>query len=352
VVGKEITKIFYGKPHTKSYYVGCSTGGRQGWKSVQENPEDFDGVVAGSPAIGFTGLFSWSSSFYNITGPVGSPTYIPYTTWPLIRNDTLKQCDALDGAEDGILEDPDKCNYDPSGLLCKPNMTSGTCLTQPQVDAVKKMYKPLVNDEGKPIYPRLNPGTAYPAMMIGGSPFTMAQDWFRYVVYEDPSFNILNVKLSDYDAAAKQNAGDVHTFNGDLSRFKARGGRVLTYHGHDDSMISSGRSKEYYEHVKNTMKLTSAQLDEFYRYFPISGMDHCGGGLGAHDIGQRGAAESSTGPNLLNTIVRWVENGIAPETLLGKGRTVERKHCRYPRQNRLKKGAGSFSKAENWDCVM
>jgi feruloyl esterase len=273
----------------------------------------------------------------------------------------MKQCDALDGAVDGILEDPDKCNYDPSGLLCRPGSTPGnTCLSQPQVDAVKKLYKPLLNDEGKLIYPRLNPGTAYPAMMIGGAPFTMAQDWFRYVVYEDPKFDILKVKLSDYDAAGKQNAGDVHTWNGDLTKFKARGGKVLTYHGHGDSMISSGRSRDYYEYVKNTMKLAPAQLDDFYRYFPISGMDHCGGGTGAHNIGQnsgqsalggRGAANSSTNASLLNTIVRWVENGVAPDTLYGKGATVERKHCRYPRQNKFK-GVGSFAKAENWDCVL
>jgi feruloyl esterase len=291
-----------------------------------------------------------------MTGPVGSPTYIPYTTWPLILNDTMKQCDGLDGAVDGILEDPDKCNYDPSGLLCKAGATPGnTCLTQPQVDAVKKLYKPLVNDEGKLIYPRLNPGTPYPAMMIGGAPFTMAQDWFRYIVYEDPTFDILKVKLSDYDAAGKQNAGDVHTWNGDLSKFKARGGKVLTYHGHEDSMISSGRSRDYYEYVKNTMKLAPAQLDDFYRYFPISGMDHCGGGTGAHNIGQnaagRATGNSSTDANLLNTIVRWVENGIAPDTLNGKGTKVERKHCRYPRQNKFK-GLGNFAQAASWDCVL
>lgn len=110
VVGKQISQGFYGKTHDKSYYLGCSTGGRQGFKSAQDFPDDFDGIVAGAPAFSFNNLTSWSGHFYAITGPPGSPTFVSPALWSQVYADVMKQCDLLDGYADKVLEFPAQCN--------------------------------------------------------------------------------------------------------------------------------------------------------------------------------------------------------------------------------------------------
>jgi feruloyl esterase len=152
------------------------------------------------------------------------------------------------------------------------------------------------------------------------------------------------------------------SYNGDLSAFKNRGAKVLHYHGHEDQLISSANSARYYELVRATMKLEPAQIDSFYRYFQISGMAHCRGGPGANMIGQGINASHSLDPdsNVLTAIVRWVEEGIAPETIRGakvkedskaQGVQFQRNHCRYPKRNQYD-GKGDPKKAESWRCIV
>ncbi|CRK20608.1 hypothetical protein BN1723_000420, partial [Verticillium longisporum] len=261
VLGKQVTKAFYGKEHTKSYYLGCSTGGRQGFKEAQDFPEDFDGIVAGAPAFAFTNLTSWSGSFFTKTGPPGSPTFLTTEQWNAVWQNMLVQCDGLDGQVDGILEDPDLCQYRPEALICGAN-TTGPCLTGTQAQT--------------------------------------------------------------------------------------------------DPIISSDNSARYYNHVARTMGLTSAALDEFYRYFRISGLNHCAGGPGATFIGNRAVAVAGHEPerNVLSAIVRWVEEGVAPDHILGTayvngtktaGVNFERKHCKYPARNVYQSGDPKL--ADSWACV-
>ena len=187
VVGKQITKKYYGEAHKKSYYLGCSTGGRQGFKAVQSYPEDFDGVVAGAPALDFAYLTSWSATFYKIFGDPGSPTYIPAgALWSLIHAEILSQCDSIDGAIDGIVEDPMLCQFRPEALLCAPGIkNSTTCLTSAQVGAVKEAFADYYGIDGQLIYPRMQPGSEKVAQFIyyTAGPFPYSADWFRYVVY-------------------------------------------------------------------------------------------------------------------------------------------------------------------------
>src|ERR1700735_5570481 len=130
-VGQEITKTFYARPHTKSYYLGCSTGGRQGLKAAQEYANDFDGIVAGAPAISFISLQAWSAHFYNITGPPGSSTNVPESLWAGVLKEAMRQCDEKDGAKDNIIEDPASCKFDTTPILCRAG-ASNECLTPEQ----------------------------------------------------------------------------------------------------------------------------------------------------------------------------------------------------------------------------
>lgn len=364
MVGKQISKTFYGKPHKKSYYLGCSTGGRQGFKSAQAFPEDFDGIVAGAPAFAFNNLTSWSGHFYLLTGPANSSTFVTRAQWLTVHADVLKQCDALDGLVDGVIEDPLMCQYDPSGLTCPEGTTHSTsCLTPTQVKTVKAVYEPLLNRNGGLTYPRLQPGAEVVAasVLLNGIPFSYTTDWFRYAVYNDPSWDPTTQDLDDYDYAAQLNRFNIETFDGDLSGVKKRGAKVLHWHGGMDAIISSDNSPRYYEHVRATMGLSPSELDEFYRYFLVSGTGHCGGGDGAHAIGQGTGEVNSLHPteNVLMALVDWVENKKAPETLIGTkwvndtqslGVDFQRAHCKYPKRNQYK-GEGNPDVVESWACV-
>ncbi|KAK7045815.1 hypothetical protein VNI00_007224 [Paramarasmius palmivorus] len=321
VTGKQITKMFYGMPHQKSYYFGCSTGGRQGLKSVQDFPEDFDGVLAGAPAANFNALTSWSGHFLGITGPPGSETFISSDLWVgLIRESVLKQCDGIDGVEDGIIEDPDVCEYDPSVLLCGEGQTTG-CLTQAQVETVKGVYSPFVGSKGEVLFPRAQPGSESQGVInYAGVPFQYTSDWFRYVVY-NASFDPTKITLADYEYAIALNPFDIATWKGDISAFRDRNGKLLSYHGQIDGIITPKNSEAYYDHVLHTMSLDPSSLDDFYRLFRISGMAHCSGGVGAWSIGGQGSGATTTnldpGSNVLTALVKWVEEGVAPETVMG-----------------------------------
>jgi feruloyl esterase len=363
VTGKEVTKQFYGKTHDKSYYLGCSTGGRQGFKSAQDFPEDFDGIIAGAPAIAFSNLTSWSGHFYAITGPANSSTFVTLPQWVMVHGDVLKQCDKLDGYEDGIIEDPRICNYDPTGLTCAAGANGTNCLTPTQVETVKAVFAPLLNDAGDLVYPRFQPGPEIIGanILFNGQPFPYTADWYRYVLYNDPSWDPLTLGSDDYDYSARVNPFNIQTWEGDLSGIQKRGSKIIHWHGTADFIISSDNSPRYYEHVSSTMGLSPEELDDFYRYFSVSGTGHCSGGDGAHAIGQSTNEVSSLEPkeNVLMALVDWVENGNAPESLIGTkyvndtkslGIKFQRAHCKYPKRNQYT-GEGDPNAIDSWECV-
>jgi feruloyl esterase len=273
----------------------------------------------------------------------------------------MKQCDHLDGYVDGILEDPSLCHYDPSGLLCKTGGSTNTsCLTETQLNTVRQIHSPLLQKDGSVIYPRMHPGGGF-SSIYNGRPFAITGEWYRNVIYANKSWDSSKITLEDMAYASKLNPSNAETWNGDISAFKARGAKVIHYHGLMDPVISSDNSARYYQHVQDTMKLKPAQLDEFYRYFRISGMGHCGNGKGAWAVGQSAKAVSSTdsGANVVSAIIKWVEEGQAPESLLGtkfvgdaadKGVSFKRRHCRYPLRNKYK-GSGNAADPENWQCI-
>lgn len=360
VVGKQVTKSFYQRPYTKSYYLGCSSGGRQGLKEAQDFPDDFDGIVVGDPAINFNNLTSWSCHFLPLTGTEGSPTFVPLDMWPVIHEDILAQCDGIDGVLDGVIEVPELCNYVPDGLICAPGETTA-CLTSTQADTVRGIYSPLFGEDGSYSYPRMPPGTEgteAPAAYYAGTPFDES-DWFRYVVFNDSNWDPESLVPENYTTASNQNPFNVETWNGDLSPLQEKGVKLLHYHGSVDGIISSEVSPEYYEHVSRTMKLSAAELDDFYRFFRIAGMGHCSDGPGASFIGNTKRTLASLDPdeNVLMAMVRWVEQDIAPETITGTsyvngtkaaGVGFKRAHCRYPLNNVYQGGDANL--ASSWSC--
>lgn len=362
-VGKALTKKMYGQRHSKSYYLGCSLGGRQGIKSAEKFPDDFDGIVAGAPGLDFNSLISWRARFFTITGAINSADFISATSWRTwIHDEVLRQCDTIDGAKDGIIEDPALCNFDPSTLLCNSPSTTN-CLTGPQVEQLKTIFSPYRYPDGELIYPAMQPGSEVNAVekLYAGVPFAYSEDWFKYVVYNDPSWNASTFGFDDVRAAARLNPGNIRTYPTSLQGFKQRGGKLLTYHGQQDNQITSFNTARWYDDLKG--RKNTAAMDEWIRFFRISGMNHCSGGPGAWVLGQGGNAAAAgvafeRQKNVLSAVVDWVEGGVAPSYLEGTkfvndtvslGVDFTRRHCRYPLRNVLI--GGDYKKADNWKCV-
>ncbi|KAJ7469133.1 tannase and feruloyl esterase [Mycena latifolia] len=339
LIGKQIISHYYSTPVKKSYYLGCSTGGRQGTQAALKFPEDFDGIVAGAPATDFNHAFAWGLMLSRYVGaPVDPaappPQFLPPALWSVVSAEILRQCDALDGLADGIITEPDACDFRPEAIQCTGSSSSEAtgCLTAIQVETVKKIFAPLFGLDGELVYPRYSPGAeADPlqAVVFGGE--FLLSNWARFAIYNDTAHDFSNFGLQDIPLWDSINPGGIATFDGDLSAFRNRGGKFLTYHGRRDPILSSTNSKRVYDLISHTLSLPL--LDDFYRLFFIPGMGHCFGGLGASSFGQSGGLNvvNDTSHNILLALVDWVENGVAPDTIVGSGENgTTRTHCRYP----------------------
>ncbi|KAF3933782.1 Tannase [Dactylellina cionopaga] len=308
-IGKKAITHFYKSPLSRSYYIGCSTGGRQGLKAAQDFPEEYDGI------------------------------------WKLVHDTVVFQCDPIDGVYDGVIEDPRLCIPRPEALLCSPGKSweSDRCLLAQQVSALSKFYQPFYGKNGKLVYPRFNPGGE-----ITGAAFAFATgkppvylDWYKYAIYNDANWTVDNdFNLDAVEHADKIDPYGISTWK-DLTQLKKSGGKLLTYHGLMDGLISSENSYRYYEHVSRSMSLPSAQLDEFFRFFPISGLDHCVRGSGSWYIGAPAQFETQNATGIereggvLMSIVRWVEDGKAPEKIVGWSvpEGWKKEYCKWPARN-------------------
>ncbi|KAL1305750.1 hypothetical protein AAFC00_007331 [Neodothiora populina] len=364
LAGKIIVRQFYGEPHNKSYYYGCSTGGRQGLKAAQMFPNDFDGIIAGAPASDFNHLASWSGHFITLTGLNESdPRWLGVTEWTAVHAEVLKQCDPLDGVLDGILEDSSICNFNPETILCSRTNSTG-CLTPEQAHAVREVFSPVYGVNGSFVMPRLSPSAELAAFLgmgfgaLAGGLVGPGPQWYQNVIYNNTSwdpttFNALDIAYAD---SLDAQHGYVSSFYGDLSAFRAAGGKLISYHGGADPVIPGEQAMRYYNHVASTMNASHTDLDGFFRLFRISGMGHCESGNGAWAFGQTIDARNASTAILLD-LVDWVEKGEAPEVMVGTkfvndtsadGIEFERPHCRYPYRTTFKEGNPNIT--SSWGC--
>ncbi|KAJ4985626.1 tannase and feruloyl esterase [Stagonosporopsis vannaccii] len=362
VVGKAVTAAFYAKDVSRSYFMGCSGGGRQALKMAQSFPEIFDGILAMAPAIDFVNLINIGGWLTNVAGSTNSTGFITESLWKVVHKEVMNQCDGLDGALDGIIEDTDLCHPTFETLICNETATNGTeCLTGAQAERLRTFYEPLYGNNGTRLYPRLQPGTetvSYSTYFAGFTPSSLAADWYKYAVY-DPSFDPTTLNRDDFELANAQNPFNIRTYETDLSAFKNRGGKLLAMHGMEDYIISSEISTQYYHDVAQSMSMSPAALDSFYRYFRVSGMSHCAQGNGAWSLGMYGignpqsALDQNPDDNVLARIVAWVERDEAPEFVrgatVGTSPSFKRKHCKYPTRN-VYFGPGNYTDENAWSC--
>ena len=364
--GKATIKAYYGSPARHSYFGSCSNGGRQALMEAQRFPEDYDGILAGAPANYWTHLLTKAVADAQAT-TLEPASYIPSAKLPAIARAVNAACDARDGVTDGVLNDPRQCHFDPATLACREG-DSDTCLTAPQVTALKKLYEGPRDARGREIFPGYVPGAeegegGWGPWITGPAPgksllFAFGTGYFTNVVYEKAGWDYRNANLDEaLKAAEEKTAEKLDANDANLAAFKARGGKLILYHGWNDPAISALNTIHYYESVVG--RLGRQATDGFMRLYMVPGMQHCGGGPGPNSFGQfLPALSDEPQRNVTTALERWVEGGEAPSTVVAtkyrdddpkKGVKATRPLCPYP-QTATYKGQGDPGDAASFVC--
>lgn len=356
---KAIAKAFYGEKPAHAYFNGCSSGGRQGLLEAQRYPKDYDGVIAGAPVNFNTHLAA--SSAWIAQQTLGDPArYIPSSKLPAISSAVLAACDAIDGVVDGLVDDPRRCDFDPGAIQCT-DADSSSCLTAPQVSALKAIYRGPRNPRtGERIFPGLERGgelggpLGWGVVVTGPAPgqsadAALARAFFSGLVFEDPSYDILTFDFDEDMAFTDDKLAELlNATDPDLSEFRDQGGKLIMYHGWSDGIVAPRNSIDYYKSVAQAAGGRRKAIT-FARLFMAPGMDHCFGGSGPFVIDPISALEA------------WVEDGEAPDSMsaahiAGNGSnptstTVDRVRvlCRFP-LSAVYDGSGSIDDPSNFSC--
>jgi feruloyl esterase len=343
LAAKAIIDRFYGSGPKLSYWNGCSTGGRQGLVEAQRFPADYDGIIAGAPAIPLTRLAAWN--VYVGQAALKTPANtIPPSKYPMIHRAVLNACDALDGLKDGLIGDPGRCSFDFAQLECRGE-DSASCLTAAQVESARTITNPAVHSKtGETIFPGLAFGTelGWATKSGGPAPSALGTDYFKLGVFKDSGWDWRSFDLEAGVALAERfDNGTTSAASPDLGAFKQRGGKLLLYHGWSDQNFSAQSTVNYYRSV---LDRTGPQSGEWMRLFLAPGMGHCGGGEGPNAF------------DAVSALEQWVENGKAPEVIVASHRTggiVDRTRplCPYPQVAKYQ-GTGSIDEAANFRCAL
>ena len=381
VLAKQIVEAYYGEPAKWSYFSGCSTGGRQGLKSAQQFPGDFDGILAGAPAWWTRRLQTRliKLALYNL--PVDAEWHIPPEKFELIGAEVLKQCDAQDGLRDGIIMDPGRCDFFAEALLCgaqEGQTDRKDCLTAAQISTLEKIYSDYVETNQTLMFPHLSLGSeAQWGFLLGSDkPSPLGYEYPQYMLDLGPDWD-----FNDYDYSVQQLADQKDPGNcsadaySAMDAFHRRGGKLLMYHGYADGLIPAGSSTYFYKAVLRALGSQGIDLHPWFRYFLVPGMQHCSSTppgvdapwyfAGANQAGALGTGEvySTRGfedkeHDVLLALMEWTEGGIAPEkVVLTKWRDdqtreevwKQRPVCAYPKRARYD-GSDEPEKAESWRC--
>ncbi len=365
LASKQLVKSYY---HTdtirRSYFDGCSNGGKMGLIEASRFPADYDGIIAGSPWLDPAGTSLWTLK--NIKALLEA--YIPAEKFQAVASAILKECDKADGVADGMIQNPAKCAFNPSALVPET-------LTQQQADALKIIMSPVRSEHGKIVYPGASVGNLGQVNVTvrGNTNYldapsadpTSAKPWGDATVPANWSLaqNIL-MRLAYYDAGkdmtnsienkgvAKDDAlnliyqrlaADIPDDASAYGAYFAKGGKLLIYHGYEDLIISPYSTIWFYEDLAQSTG-GYPQLQRNARLFMVPGMQHCEGGSGPNTF------------DTLTAIENWTERGVEPDAIPATHSTndaVDRSMplCKFPEQAHYK-GSGDANSAASWSCPL
>ncbi len=340
-VAKKIIERYYARAASYSYFVGCSTGGREGMILSQRYPTVFNGIVSGDPAMR-TGLSNlaiaqWIPVAYNEAAPKdasGKPDIEHFLTdadRDVFMKALLKRCDAKDGVADGMISDPLGCDFDPEVVACKSAETDN-CIAADKIAAIEKAFAGPKNAYGTQVYPGflydtgITSKSGAPGLLALGphglfGPYTTA------------------TKLDVDQAAMHASDPIVEPASTKLSTFSGGGGKLIFFHGVSDPWFSALDTLEYYKSLA-VLNDGAEKVDGWSRIFLVPGMAHCGGGPSLDHF------------DMLSAVVSWVEKGQAPDAVVATGKAFpgrSRPLCAYPKHAQYT-GTGDTEDARNFRC--
>ncbi|KAH6719570.1 Tannase/feruloyl esterase [Leptodontidium sp. MPI-SDFR-AT-0119] len=355
-IGKAVTEAFYESPPKYSYFVGGSTGGRQGHMLAQRYPKDFDGLLAFAPAI------HWSKFIFTNIYPAfvmeSMKVYPRPCEMRAIQKAALSACDDLDGVADGIISRPGLCRFDPHTLVGKSFECDGakTTFSSAGANVAEAAWNGPRSATGEFQWYGFTYDADISMPVIGVAstecnadglckavPFPLSDVWARYWVKKDPDFDMKSITHEEWDelfhASVSEYESVIGTSDPDLSAFRRAGGKMINWHGMADQAIPVNGSVDYYERVLKK----DPKAQDFYRLFLAPGVSHSLDSGVAPQI-----------PDMIKIIRDWVENGKAPETLraigaIPNGKRQERDICMYPRVQHYV--GGDASKPGAFTCV-
>jgi hypothetical protein len=373
--GKRIAETYYGSQIKYSYYMGGSTGGRQGLKEAQISPESFDGMVIGAPAWWTSHMQPWTTKVATYNLPVDSPNRVPPSLFHIIEKEVLRQCDGADGVEDGIITRPDLCSFDYTKLACAGNEAStSSCLTPAQTQTVKNIHSPYhANDKFAFSGLELSSESQWSFLLSDTKPSVFGDGYIQNFLLNDPtwtweSYNDNILWQADAMDPGSCDADDYAS----LSSFRDRGGRIFMYHGMADALIPFGSAGVFYNKTAEALGGHTALLD-WFRYFEVPGLQHVVGTAvdapwyfsGANSAMALGGGVHSTPGfddakhDALLAVMNWVEDGEPIEEIVAttwntfndptSGVLRQRPLCPFPKKQTYK-GKGDEKKPDSFYC--
>ena len=364
-VTKAVIAARYGRAQERSYFAGCSTGGRMAAMEASRYPTDFDGVIVGAPALDYTGLVG--TAFAHVTqantGPDGKPIF-PHTKVGLVADAVSKAC----GDATGLVADPRRCSFQPASLRCTGNQDE-TCLTPAEVGVLERWYTGPKDSRGAQLYPGGIPVGSehnWPLWLTGNGRAApvlpnFAQNFLRYMAFEPDAGARYTVGQFDFDRDPARMADAATAYNAatfdpktqtmvpaaDLSAFAGRGGKMILWHGLGDPLVTPQPTVEYYDALARAAGGAEA-VRGFARLFLVPGMDHCG-------INAAGPAIADGGIDPLTALEEWVERGRAPDRLTATKAGADGKPawsrpvCAHPQTARAT--GGDPAAASGYECA-
>ena len=403
-VGKAFTLRVYGSDELdRAYMIGCSDGGREAMVALSNYPEMFDGIVAGAPYFDMAEemFVTYVATFAQLRSPGAA---IPSPLYDVLDRAVRERCDKADGVADGLIQVPEKCDFDPYVHLprCKAGKASGDCFTDEQIDTVNVMFSAIVNPKGEVVYPGYSFSDpqrnvqmwvgflAAPSDPNGPDPWArnpadQPLGWYwasgsiRHLIYQDaPGFNVMKTPGVTFrrdeagrmqavlpqetaDLAAKMTQRGSGATPSAAARYFGMGRKLIMYHGYSDGLITPYRTVQYYRELAR-QNGGYEKLQDHAVLFMVPNMDHCYIGPGPNSFGQvRGMHDlmaTDAKSDLLSALERWVEHGERPEYLIATKYKDDRQDqpvlrtmplCLYPAMAKYR-GEGDVNAAASWSC--
>jgi feruloyl esterase len=349
LAAKRLATRYYGKPVERSYFLGCSGGGRQALKEMQVYPGDYDGVIAGAPGPNMP-LISVRMMWLSLLQKHDPAGALSDADWTLYERATVADCDGLDGVKDGVIENPRRCGFRTATLLCQPGQASD-CLSAPKLAMLQRIVGAMPDEVGR----AMDKGLLAGVRTRPGPPSPLLRAMWGDAVYRDANWNEDSFQRTRDLMLVNRAMPQLRADSVAIGPFVRRGGKAIIYQGWQDPSVIAGPTIDYYRRLA-AANGGEKKLAEAVRLFMVPGMYHCRGGPGADQFGGSGQAAAPSDPShdILWALIDWVEHQRAPDRIVATRLVADRPRftralCAFP-QSAVYDGKGNPDAATSFTC--